>query len=116
LYLSRRYPITIEIKKCVRIAVENSRAMVFLLHFDPPYRHARHRYVSALDRATLDRQLAAVHNGGGNGLLFAAKANGVAIEVVRSWDGGRCRAQQLRKCGSAARACPTCRPRLHVRA
>lgn len=82
--------------------------MVYLLHFDRGYKHARH-YIGATSSPDAARQLA-------NGevppfnvpLLTAARLDGVTFTVARTWPGDEVEAAKLRAQGGAARLCRCC--------
>jgi hypothetical protein len=80
---------------------------IYLLHFDPPYRHARYDLGYTQD---LDARLAAHRSGRGSPLIRAAAAAGVTFTVVRTWPGGRVEERRLHRMhDSPARLCPICR-------
>jgi predicted GIY-YIG superfamily endonuclease len=83
---------------------------VYLLHFDHPYKHARHYSGWAAD---LDARLAQHEAGKGARLLQVAQAAGVGWTLARTWPGGRVRERQIKRQGGASRRCPDCgvRPR-----
>jgi predicted GIY-YIG superfamily endonuclease len=83
---------------------------VYLLHFDRPYKHARH-YIGWTDN--LSARLAAHAAGHGARLLSVVHAAGIGWTLARTWPGGRARERQLKNQGGAARCCPQCgvRPR-----
>lgn len=83
---------------------------VYLLHFDAPYKHARH-YIGWTD--DLPARLAAHQVGQGARLLAVVKAAGIGWELARTWPGTRTRERQLKRQGGASRCCPMCgvRPR-----
>lgn len=81
---------------------------VYLLHFDRPYRHARH-YTGWTDN--LDRRLSEHHAGRGARLLEVVHAAGIGWTVARTWTGSRARERQLKRQGGASRRCPLCAPR-----
>jgi predicted GIY-YIG superfamily endonuclease len=83
---------------------------VYLLHFDRPYRHARHYLGSTSDlRARLDQHRA----GQGARLMAVVRAAGIDFELARTWTGGRTRERQLKRRHASPRLCPMCgaRPR-----
>lgn len=84
--------------------------IVYLLHFDQPYRHARHYIGCTRD---LTARLAAHAKGQGARLLAVVRAAGIGWRLARTWPGGRDRERQLKRQGGAARHCPLCgvRPR-----
>lgn len=90
--------------------------MVYLLHFDPPFRHARHAWVVIPGgRELLPGTTFAVDQVDSRMLSAAAEA-GTAFVVERSVPGDRIRALQLRKRGGASRECTICRAATRVNA
>ncbi len=81
---------------------------IYLLHFDRPYRHARHYQHWASD---LNSRLAEHEHGTCARLLQVAKAAGIGWQLARTWDGDRYRERQLKKQGGRSRMCPTCKHR-----
>jgi predicted GIY-YIG superfamily endonuclease len=83
---------------------------VYLLHFDRPYRHARHYCGWTAD---LPARLAAHHDGRGARLLEVIRAVGIGYRLARTWTGGRGRERQIKRQGGLSRCCPLCgvRPR-----
>jgi hypothetical protein len=87
---------------------------VYLLHLDPPYKHARH-YLGWASPGNLGQRLA--HHAAGTGanlLLYAAKAGGT-WRLARTWPGDRHTERRLKGRGGRARLCPVCRPELEAR-
>ena len=84
---------------------------VYLLHFDQPYKHARH-YVGWTAR-NVKRRLAEHEAGHGARLLAVVRAAGIGWQLARLWPGGRARERQIKRQGGHARKCPLCgvRPR-----
>ena len=78
---------------------------VYLLHFDEPYRHARHYLGWAGD---LDTRLAEHAAGSGARLTAVVRAAGIGWTLARTWSGTRTRERQLKRQGGAARRCPLC--------
>jgi hypothetical protein len=78
---------------------------VYLLHFDRPYKHARHYTGWAAD---LDARLALHGAGGGARLLAVVHAAGIGWALARTWPGGRARERQIKRQGGASRCCPMC--------
>jgi predicted GIY-YIG superfamily endonuclease len=79
--------------------------IVYLLHFERPYKHARHYCGSALDlQARLDQH----GTGQGARLLAVIAAAGITWELARTWTGGRHKERTLKKQGGATRRCPLC--------
>jgi predicted GIY-YIG superfamily endonuclease len=82
--------------------------VIYLLHFDRPYRHARH-YTGwtedLLDR--LDRHAA----GRGARLVEVIWQAGIGFTLVRVCEGTRRRERAIKNDGGAARYCPACTSR-----
>ncbi len=78
---------------------------VYLLHFDRPYRHARHYLGWAAD---LDARLGEHAAGRGARLLQVIATAGIGWRLARTWPGGRAREAQLKKQGGRSRCCPLC--------
>jgi len=79
---------------------------VYLLHFDRPFRHARHYIGWALQ---LEARLK--HHGTGNGarLLAAVAAEGIGWVLARTWtDVDRNFERKLKNRHGAVRICPIC--------
>jgi predicted GIY-YIG superfamily endonuclease len=83
---------------------------VYLLHFDQPYRHARHYIGWTTDLAA---RLAEHARGQGARLLAVVREAGITWRLARTWPGDRRRERQIKNQGGAARCCPCCgvRPR-----
>lgn len=83
------------------------RGTVYLLHFDEPYKHARH-YIGWSDN--LDARIDAHRNGTGARLLEVIIGAGIGFCVARTWKRKtRAYERRLKKRGGAARICPLCR-------
>ncbi|MBP2330617.1 putative GIY-YIG superfamily endonuclease [Kibdelosporangium banguiense] len=78
---------------------------VYLLHFDKPYRHARH-YVGWARR--VNARLAQHAAGHGARLLQVVRAAGISWTLARTWQGTRARERQIKSMGGASRRCPLC--------
>lgn len=83
---------------------------VYLLHFDRPYKHARH-YVGRTEN--VKRRLAEHAAGRGARLLAVVREAGIGWQLARLWPGGAARERQIKRQGGHARHCPLCgvRPR-----
>lgn len=89
--------------------------MVYLLHFDRPYRHARHYTGYARDEKSLERRLRHHANGSGARLTQVVAAAGIGWTVARVWeDGDRTHERSLKNSGGASRYCPLCRAHHHA--
>lgn len=78
---------------------------VYLLHFDRPYKHARH-YVGWAKN--VKRRLAEHAAGRGARLLAVVKEAGIGWQLARMWPGSRARERQIKNQGGHARHCPLC--------
>ena len=78
---------------------------VYLLHFDRPYRHARH-YVGWAKNVTA--RLAQHEVGQGARLLQVVRDAGITWTLARTWQGTRNRERQIKSMGGASRRCPLC--------
>lgn len=92
--------------------VAASEGVVYLLHFDRPYRHAAHYTGWTAD---LLRRLDEHTHGRGARLLTVITEAGIGFTLARTWPGSRSRERALKRQGGAARRCPLCgiRPRPH---
>lgn len=93
---------------------------VYLLHFDRPYRHARH-YVGYADDGKLHQRIDAHYNatpgdGKNHRLMQVIRAAGISFTLARVWPGANRQKEKAIKKSSRARACPLCRPSLRVKA
>lgn len=79
---------------------------VYLLHFEQPYKHARHYLGWTRD---LEQRLAAHRSGSGARLLAVLKEQGIGFVLARTWPNStRARERQLKTQGGASRCCPVC--------
>ena len=78
---------------------------VYLIHFDRPYRHARHYTGWTTD---LEARLALHLKGQGARLMAVIKAERIGWQLARTWPGGRQRERQIKRQGGASRVCPLC--------
>ncbi|MFI5910914.1 hypothetical protein [Dactylosporangium sp. NPDC051541] len=79
--------------------------MIYLLHFDRPFGHARHYTGWTKDLAA---RLAEHATGRGARLLAAVHAAGIRWELARTWTGTRNDERALKRQGGASRRCPLC--------
>ena len=79
---------------------------IYLLHFDQPYKHAKHYLGWASD---LDARLAQHADGSGARLLQVARDAGIGWQLARTWPGDRYRERQLKNQGGRSRMCPVCK-------
>lgn len=79
--------------------------MVYLIHFDEPYYHARHYLGYSAD---LEGRIRSHRLSRGAKLLRAVNAAGIGWQVVRVWEGGYDLEQMLKAWHNAPRLCPIC--------
>ena len=78
---------------------------IYLLHFERPYRHARH-YLGWT--TNLPARLTARTTGHGARLIDVITTAGIGFTLARTWSGTRTRERQLKNHGGHARHCPLC--------
>lgn len=96
------------------LADRGGTGTVYLLHLDPPYKHARH-YTGWASSGNLGYRLAHHAAGTGANLLRYAAKDGGTWRVARTWAGDRHLERRIKRRGGAARVCPVCRPELEDR-
>jgi predicted GIY-YIG superfamily endonuclease len=89
---------------CLRFSLTG---LVYLLHFDRPYRHAKHYTGFTHD---LDARITAHITGEGARLLQVIQSHGIGWQVARTWPGTRSTERALKRQGGASRRCPLCKP------
>lgn len=85
--------------------MDNGDGVVYLLHFEQPFGHARHYLGWA---SNLDARLEHHKAGTGANLLKHAGRAGVTWVLARTWPGDRHRERTLHN-GGHARRCPICK-------
>lgn len=78
---------------------------IYLLHFERPYRHARHYLGWTLDLDTRVREHA---NGRGARLMEVLREQGISFTIARTWTGDRHYERTLKNRKCAPRMCPLC--------
>ncbi len=85
------------------------QGVIYLLHFDRPYRHASH-YAGWVHSVTfLEPRLGAHRDGVGARLMAVIGEAGIGFQLARTWEGDRHRERALKRQGGASRRCPICR-------
>lgn len=80
--------------------------VVYLLHFDRPYKHARH-YLGYAEN--LERRLRQHRKGTGARLMEVIRGAGIDFKCVRVWDDGtRSMERKLKKWKKSSQLCPCC--------
>jgi len=82
--------------------------MIYLLHFERPYRHARHYLGYAVD---VEMRIHDHRRGNGARLTQVITQAGIGMILVRTWDGDRNDERKLKRHNNAPRMCPICNPR-----
>lgn len=83
---------------------------VYLLHFDTPYKHARH-YIGYCDDSNLEHRIEQHRNGTGARLMQIVALAKITFTVARTWPGQNKRFERrLKKCKKPLRFCPICNP------
>jgi predicted GIY-YIG superfamily endonuclease len=84
-----------------------SKGLVYLIHFDQPYKHAQHYY--GYTKLTVEERFDQHCRGVGARLTQVVVAAGITLRIARVWpDQGRTFERQLKKRGGARRICPIC--------
>jgi hypothetical protein len=78
---------------------------VYPLHFDTPYKHARH-YIGFSD--DLDKRLLRQPRGNGARLMVVVHKAGITWRLARTWDGDRHLERFLHNQKNSPRLCPIC--------
>jgi predicted GIY-YIG superfamily endonuclease len=80
--------------------------VVYLLHFDEPYKHARHYLGWTQD---LEHRLARHRAGTGARLMTVLFTEGIGFQLARVWSPAyRHRERQIKNQGGLSRCCPMC--------
>lgn len=91
--------------------------MIYILHIDPPLKHARH-YVGWTKDTDVSRRVEEHLTQSGSRpsrLVGAALAAGCAVTLAGTMEGDRNFERQLKNRGGAAKYCPLCRPARNAR-
>jgi predicted GIY-YIG superfamily endonuclease len=88
-----------------KVRTTGQLGVIYMLHFDQPYRHARH-YVGWTEDL-LDR-LEAHATGHGARLIAVIWAAGIGFSAVRICEGTRHTERAIKNSGGATRYCPAC--------
>lgn len=91
----------------VVVVARKRKGTIYLLHFETPYKHARH-YLGFVKGDDVQERMERHASGNGARLLAVLKENGICWRLVRTWKGDRAFERQLKKRGGAARICPVC--------
>lgn len=83
--------------------------IVYLIHFEEPYEHARH-YMGWANGEGLANRMAEHRSGRGANLMRVIAEAGIAWRLVRIWKGGSRLDEKRMKNVGKARMCPVCNP------
>jgi predicted GIY-YIG superfamily endonuclease len=85
----------------------SNRPTVYLIHFNRPYRHARHYlgYSTNLDKRITDHLV-----GMGARLMEVITNAGIEWKLARTWRGDRQLERRLKNRKEAPKLCPICNP------
>ena len=86
-----------------------SQQVVYLIHFDVPYYHARHYLGTTNDLAHRLAQHAQGVRAGGARLMEVVTRAGIPWRVSATWVGGRELERQLKARCNGGRLCPICK-------
>ena len=90
-----------------RFTTTGQPGVIYMLHFDRPYQHARH-YVGWTEDL-LDR-LDAHARGHGARLVAVIWQAGIGFTLIRICEGTRATERAIKHAGGATRYCPACTP------
>jgi predicted GIY-YIG superfamily endonuclease len=80
--------------------------MIYMMHFDKPFKHAKH-YVGYT--TNFEKRLERHRKGGGSRLLRAVGESGIKYHVVKTWHGDRSIERRIKNQKNAPRFCPICK-------
>ena len=78
---------------------------IYLIHFDTPYRHARH-YMGFT--TNLQQRIKRHKAGRGSRLMSVIAQAGIGWTVVQTWAGDRHLERRIKRAGGLSRSCPIC--------
>ena len=82
--------------------------VVYLIHFDEPYKHARH-YMGYTRNGGLDQRIAMHRKGYGARLLEVVNSAGIGWQVARTWENATRGDERRMKGRGLAPLCPLCK-------
>lgn len=84
---------------------ENVQGTIYLLHFERPFKHARH-YLGWTE-GPVEERIADHRSGRGARLTAVVSEAGIKFSVVKTWAGTRALERRL-KCRGKTALCPVC--------
>ena len=83
--------------------------MVYLIHFEEPFKHSRHYIGFSQTPACLERRMGHHRSGHGASIMKAVTEAGIKWSVVRVWeDGDRNFERKLKNRKNSKKLCPIC--------
>lgn len=90
-------------------------AMVYLIHFNLPFKHAEHYIGFVENKGNLDARMNHHRTGSGSRLMHAVSKAGIGWEIARLWeDGDRNFERKLKNWKKNKRLCPICKAKKKV--
>lgn len=87
---------------------EWDRGVVYLLHFERPFGHAKHYMGWTNSAESLPERLAQHQKGQGARLMQVIREAGIGFMLARCWRGGRSLERRMKDRRYAPRICPVC--------
>lgn len=85
---------------------------VYLIHFDRPYKHAKH-YIGFAEFGNLKKRIEEHRKGSGCNLIKVVNEAGIGWKVVRVWRNvDRNFERRKKNQGGASKCCPECKSKL----
>ncbi len=85
--------------------------MIYLLHFERPYHHARHYLGCTGDLVRRLREHLGGKGMGGSPLVEAVRAAGIGVTLVRLWPDSFDQERRLKRWHGGSQFCPLCNKR-----
>lgn len=82
--------------------------MIYIIHFETPYHHARHYMGWVESEAELDYRLWKHKHGRGAVLMRVVTEAGIKWHLSQTLPGDRTEERRLKRCGGGIRFCPEC--------
>lgn len=88
--------------------MKNLEGVIYVLHFDRPYEHARHYVGFCESYENLDSRFDYHANGNGSRLMAAVSDAGIGFTLVRLWRGTRNDERAIKNGSHTRKYCPEC--------
>lgn len=89
---------------------QNVQGSIYLLHFDRPFKHAKH-YVGWTEDDTLEPRLEDHRRCRGSRLMAAVVQAGIDFSLARLWRGDRHLERRIKRMKATPQLCPICNPK-----